>query len=487
MTTEIVGRREEKKQLKKRLSSKEAEFIAVYGRRRVGKTCLIKYAIENAKLHSIEITGLKDGGMVSQLDIFTRAFKKSFKPIYELAPPTNWMEAFEMLTKAIDHLPKNRPFVIFLDELPWLATPKSNLLQALDHYWNTEWVNRSFIKLIVCGSAASWILDNMINTRGGLHNRLTENIQLKPFQIHEVDEFLTNRSFRMNITQILDLYLIMGGIPFYLKALEKEMSAMQNINQLCFTANGLLFEEFNRLYHSLFKNSEAYIEIIRIIAKQPQGIDLRKLERQLKRSTSGGTLTKRLNELEAAGFIISFIPYGRDKKGIYFRIIDEYTLFYLRWIEPVANQIKLATFQTNYWQSKCQSAQWNSWVGYAFESFCYKHIDQITRAMKIHTGFVIGTWRYLPKSKNENGTQIDLLLDRDDNVINIIEIKYSKNPFRITKQYATQLGDKIDIFTEQLRIKKDIHLTMITVEGLFPNAYADELVTNELTLDDLMH
>ena len=197
-------------------------------------------------------------------------------------------------------------------------------------------------------------------------------------------------------------------------------------------------------------------------------------------------MTKRLSELEAAGFIISFVPYGREKKGIYYRIIDEYTLFYLRWIKPVQNRIKLATPQANYWQTKCHSAKWKSWVGYAFEAFCYKHIDQIARALKIHAGFTVGTWRHIAKSTKEKGSQIDLLLDCDDDIINIIEIKYSKKPFRITKQYATQLGDKIDIFSEQLKIKKDIYLTMITVVGLLPNVYVDELVTDELTLEEFV-
>ncbi|NGX60694.1 MAG: hypothetical protein K940chlam9_00161 [Chlamydiae bacterium] len=485
MPAKIIGRREEKKLLKRRLSSGESEFIAVYGRRRVGKTCLIKHAIESAHLKSIEITGLKEGTLQNQLEIFTRAFIKSFQPIYTLASPKNWMEAFEMLTKAIDQLPKGKPFVIFLDELPWLATPKSSLLQILDHFWNTEWSYRQNIKLIVCGSAASWILDNIVNARGGLHNRLTASILLKPFQIQEAREFLVNNSHKMHPMQILDLYLVTGGIPFYLQAVEKGVSAEQNVNQLCFTSTGLLFQEFDRLYHSLFADSEAYIEIIRTIAKQPQGVEQKSLEKRLKLSSSGGTLTKRLSELEAAGFIVSFVPFGQKKKGIYYRIIDEYTLFYLKWIEPVSNRIKLATAQSNYWQSKCRSAPWKSWVGYAFEACCYKHIDQIAQALKIHTGFEVGTWRYVPKSTHEKGIQIDLLLDRDDGIINIIEVKYSKTPFRITKQYATQLGDKMDVFKEQLHIQKDLHLTMLTTVGLFPNIYADELVSSQLTLEDL--
>ena len=229
-----------------------------------------------------------------------------------------------------------------------------------------------------------------------------------------------------------------------------------------------------------------YTEIIRAISKYAHGITQEELESHLKLSTLGGTLTKRLNELEAAGFIISFIPYGREKKGIYYRIIDEYTLFYLRWIEPVANHIKLASTQSNYWQTKCKTPRWQSWSGYAFEAFCYKHIDQITRALKIHTGFDIGTWCYRPKTKQEKGAQIDLLLDRDDGVITIFEIKYSENLFRITKQYATELTDKIDIFCEQLNVKKELFLTMITVSGLLKNTYSDQLVANEITLEDLI-
>jgi AAA+ ATPase superfamily predicted ATPase len=486
MSKDIIGRREERKLLKKRLSSKEAEFIALYGRRRVGKTYLIKHAIEDVNARCIEVTGLKDGTLKDQLDIFMRAFEKTFQPAFPIATPTSWIKAFDMLTRAIDQLPKAKSFVIFLDELPWLATPKSGLLQALDHFWNTEWVNRPRIKLFVCGSAASWILDNIVNATGGLHNRLTASIRLKPFTIEETAEYLASRSVKLKSEQVLDLYLVMGGIPFYLKAVEKGLSAAQNINQLCFTGGGLLYEEFNRLYSSLFKNSEAYIKIIRQIAKKPHGIDQITLEKEMKLSSSGGTLTGRLNELEAAGFVISFVPYGHAKKGIYYRIIDEYTLFYLRWIEPVANRIKLASSQANYWQSKCLTAPWKSWVGNAFEAFCYKHIDKIARALKISTGFTVGTWRYIAKSKEDRGAQIDLLLDRDDGVISIFEIKYSQTPFRITKQYATELGDKIDIFKEQLGIKKEVFLAMITLAGLFQNEYVDQLVTNELTLEDLL-
>ncbi len=486
MSSKITGRKEEKLKLKKILSSKEAEFIAVYGRRRVGKTCLIRDSIMTNKARFIEVTGLKDGNLSQQLEIFTEAFAEAFGLKYSPSQPKSWRAAFKMLTEAILNLPKNKKFVIFLDELPWLATPKSGLMQALDHFWNTKWIKHPQIKLIVCGSAASWILDNLINAKGGLHNRLTASIRLRPFNLQETIEFLSEQSIRMNATQVLSLYLSMGGIPFYLRAIQKGLSASQNINQLCFTGDGLLYTEFNRLFSSLFNNSDAYVEIIRTISKHPEGLDQTSLEKHLTLTSLGGTLTKRLNELEAAGFIISFVPYGKGKKGMCYRIIDEYTLFYIRWIEPVANRIKTATSQSDYWQSKCQTPSWKAWSGYAFEAFCYKHIEEIRKAMKIHTGFEIGTWRYVSKSKDERGVQIDLLLDRADGIINLIEIKYSQKPFLIKRQYADQLGAKIDIFEEHLKAKKDVHLTMVTVAGLTKNAYSEALVENELTLDDFL-
>ena len=437
MTLNTVGREIEQKKLIKTLKSTEAEFIAVYGRRRVGKTHLIKNVINQLKYVSFECTGLKDGTLKDQLLIFTRSFEKAFVPPYPISAPTSWIDAFDMLNKAIALQPKNNPIVIFFDALPWLATPKSGLMQALDHFWNVEWATQSNVKLIACGSAASWMIDNLINAEGGLHNRLTQIIQLKPFTIKETKAFLEHRNIKLSHKQILDIYMVVGGIPFYLKALDKGYSAVQNIDELCFTANGLLFKEFDRLYASLFKNSEAYIEIIRAIASRRKGIEQEKLLEKLKLSSSGGTFSKRLKELEEAGFILGFVPYGSDKKGIYYRIIDEYTLFYLRWIEPVANRIKLATTQSHYWQSKFQSQAWKSWSGYAFEAFCYKHIDQINKALNIHVGFDIGTWRYLPKNQQDKGTEVDLLLDRDDGVINLIEIKHSEKLIRITKQYAT--------------------------------------------------
>lgn len=483
MPKNIIGRAHEQKKLNSALNSNRAEFIAVYGRRRVGKTYLIENSIETNGFISLSVTGIKDGNIHEQLSVFTSAIEKTFDLPYEIAPVTTWKQAFNLLTKLIKTIPSDKKFIIFLDELPWLATVKSGLMQTLDHYWNTIWRRMDNVKLIVCGSAAGWMIDNLINDKGGLHNRVTLKLSIRPFDIKQTKEYLKYRGITLNHKQVLDLYLIMGGIPYYIDAIQKGKSAVENINELCFTVDGLLYNEFDNLYRSLFKNADAYLEIIRAMAKHRFGIEQNLLLSRLKLSSSGGTFSKRLEELEQAGFIISFTPYGKNKKDRFYRIVDEYTLFYLSWIEPALNRIKLATKQSHYWQSKSTTAAWKSWVGYAFESFCYQHIPHIIKALDLKVGYDIGSWSYHSNGKQEKGVQIDLLLDRDDGVINIIEIKYNDSPYRITKAYATQLWDKLDVFKEKTGTKKQLFLTLLTVNGLTPNLYVDELVTNSIDIE----
>ena len=225
-----------------------------------------------------------------------------------------------------------------------------------------------------------------------------------------------------------------------MKAVEPGLSAIQNINNICFTESGILFDEFNRLYSSLFDRSEAYLEIMKVLAKNKFGMNKELLAKKLKLSSSGGTLTKRLNELEEAGFVLGFTPFGHDKKGTYYRIIDEYSYFYLTWVAPVVRRIKLGSKQSNYWQTKSQGQSFKTWSSYAFESVCYKHIESIINTLNIKVGYELGSWRYMPSRgiKQEKGVQIDLIIDRDDGVINICEIKYSDKRYHITKQYANE-------------------------------------------------
>jgi len=318
-----------------------------------------------------------------------------------------------------------------------------------------------------------------------LYNRITRQIELLPLTLHETKKFLIKKGIKLNNAQITKLYMAMGGIPHYLDAIQADLSVDQNIDLLCFTKRGLLFNEFNKLFASLFDEQDIHEELIRLIAENRYGIAQSELMRKSSKN-AGGRLKKRLKELEDAGFIESFIPYQHKEKGIYYRILDEYTLFYLKWIDPIWNAIKKRDKEKGYWLSKQQSAGWHSWAGYTFEAICYKHIGLIRRKLEITPGSEMGTWRYFPdKGSLENGAQIDLLFDREDDAITICEIKYTTQPFVLDKEYAKKLQRKIDVFTMRTKTEKQLFIAFIASAGLKPTMYSEELVNHVVTLDDL--
>lgn len=481
----IVGRVREVQKLNAFYQSPKAEFLAVYGRRRVGKTFLIQSVFSDKDCVFFHITGVKDGSLQDQIENFTRVTGKAFYNGAELNPKEKWLEVFDQLTEAINKVDKKEKVVLFFDELPWMATQRSRLIQALDHYWNRYWSIDPRVKLIVCGSSASWILDKLINNKGGLYNRITYQIELEPFSLSESREFLEAKGVKLNNDQVLNLFMAMGGIPLYLDQVSKGLSAAQNIDEICFSKQGLLFGEYKKLFASLFRHHEVMEELVRIIAKYPYGISQMGLMEQSSKN-AGGRLKQRLKELEEAGFVESFIPYQHKEKGIYYRIIDEYTLFYLKWVQPIASSIKQHDKEKGYWLSKHNSPAWESWAGYVFENVCYKHIPQIRKTLKIGIGTEVGTWRYTPKKGSQKiGAQIDLLFDRDDDVVTICEIKYTAQPFALSKQYAQNLLNKVKSFKEQTRTTKQIFIAFISANGLKETMYSEELVTGLVVLNDL--
>lgn len=485
MTSSIVGRISEQQRLQELFDSKAAEFLAVYGRRRVGKTFLIREFFSQKLCEFFQVTGLKDGNNRKQLTLFTNALEKNFYPHLTLSPPSSWMKAFEMLTAAIDQLNTKQKVVIFLDELPWLATKRSDLLSALDHYWNTVWVKNKYIKLIVCGSAASWILKKIIHAKGGLHNRITAIISLQPFNLRDTKQYLQARGILLNTKQIVQLYMVVGGIPYYLNAVQKGLSAMQNINKICFQPNGLLFDEFTKLFSSLFDYAAVYEELIRIIAKNRFGIEGAELIKKARLSSTGGRFTERVTELQQAGFITAYTPPYAKKKGTYYRVIDEYSLFYLTWIETAKKNSVLDT-EHHYWEIMSQTPAWKSWSGYAFEAVCFKHISAIKKALGIeHVTLAANAWRYIPERKGAAaGAQIDLIFDRNDGIITLCEIKYCEHEYEIDKATALNLNNKVKVYKEQTKTKKHVFIAFITSSKLKKNSYSSELVSNQVTLDD---
>lgn len=480
---QLIGREKESKLLLKLINSNQAEFIAIYGRRRVGKTFLVQQLMPNEGVY-LECTGLKDGKLADQLANFIDKFSNLFYLGITLEKPNSWKKAFELVTNEAKKIPEKK-FIFFIDELPWLASPKSKLLQNLDYYWNSEWSKLDNFKLIVCGSAASWMLDNLINAKGGLYNRITRSILLEPFNLANTKKYLNYKNIKLTDKQVLDLYMVIGGIPFYLNHLDHTKSISQNINELCFKKEGLLFNEFTRLFNSLFQAAELNLQIVKEIAKHRYGISSRELTAKLGKK-AGGRFAKRLQELEAAGFIQSCLPYPKKKRNHYYRIIDEYSLFYLDWISEIAEG-KSVPKNIDYWSLISKTPAWTSWADYSFENVCFKHVDKIIEALDLQgTACLVSNWRYIPSSgKNENGAQIDLLIDRADNAITLCEIKYSSQFFLIDKSEGKNIMNKLDVFQRQSQTKKQIFVALITTEGLKKNLWSDELIHHQVILKDL--
>lgn len=476
----ITGRQQETKLFKILLESPRAELVAVYGRRRVGKTFLIREFFKNQGIY-FELTGIKDGTLEEQLLIFKEGFQKTFYPNIPVETPKSWREAFLLLTREIERQTQKK-MIVFLDELPWLSTPRSGLMQQLDHFWNTDWMRQNHLILILCGSAASWILDNLVHAKGGLHNRLTQNIRLMPFNLRETRDYLVANGISGHNKQVLDLFMVMGGIPYYLNQVKKGLSATVNINDICFKREGLLYSEFSNVFASLFGRSPLYQKIIFQLARHHYGLKREELFKSVGLKT-GGTAQKRFDELEEAGFISRFVPYAKQQ-DVFYRITDEYSLCYARWIHPLTKGVMTSE---NYWLQKSATSEWLSWAGYAFENVCFKHLTQIAKAIRAdHTAYLAGNWREFSRHpQKDQGAQIDLLFDRDDGVINLCEIKYSKNEYVMTKAFAESCKNKIRLFKEKTKTKKEILYTMITTLGVKDNIYKKDLIASEARLNDL--
>lgn len=480
----IIGREKEREVLKKIWHSKKAEFIAIYGRRRIGKTFLIHEFFKDKGLY-FEITGSNKASKKEQLKNFSRELKTLFPG--EQQSFNDWPDAFEALLNLIKLRDPSKKFIFFIDELPWLASPKSGFLSALDYFWNRHLSRIPNVLLIVCGSAAHWMIKKVIHDKGGLHNRLSAWIRLEPFTLREVEEYLREDEVEINRKQLVELYMAFGGVAKYLTKLPKGKSASQIINEYCFTPSGYLFPEFSKLYESLFDSSANHISIIRALAKKQHGL----VQGDLLKAAglpAGGSSTTVLEELEESGFILSMHAFGKQQKEKIFRLIDEYSLFYLSWIENVKESV-FKNFDPEYWHKKYRTPAWYAWAGHAFENICLKHSIKIKEALGISGVTTIEShWKHIPKKKSraekELGAEIDLVIDRADNCINLCEIKFCEEEFEVTKEYAKDLERKKNVFRKITGTKKAIFLTLITPYGLKENNYSS-LVSQSLTLDAL--
>lgn len=477
----IIGRHAQLEELHKIAETDSSEFVAIYGRRRVGKTFLVRKAFENT--FSFFVTGVHGADKKTQLANFAIALQRYSKS-EQLLICDSWILAFYELSKYLEKLPEGKK-IVFFDELPWMDSHKSGLIQALENFWNGWAAFRNDIKLIVCGSATSWIINKIIRNRGGLHNRVKHKIVVEPFHLKECEEYFNYYKFGYSKKQIAEAYMVMGGIPYYLSLMNRNMSLPQNIDILFFQNNAKLQNEFNELYRSLFLHSNPYITIVECLAKKGVGLTRRELI-----NSSGladnGKLSTMLEELELCGFIRKYLPFRSNKerrlKGkrsstdCLYQLIDFYTIFYFKFLKDKI------TGQPDFWVMSSGKPLINNWKGISFEQLCLYHVAEIKKALGI-SGILSNVCSWHSEESNP-GAQIDLIIDRVDDAINICEMKYSEFVFKIDKKYYQSLENKMEVFKEETQCTKAMLLTLVTTQGLKDNDYS-KIIMSTVVLDQL--
>ena len=457
------------------LEKEEPQFCAVYGRRRVGKTYLIRETFNYQ--FAFQHTGFAKASLSKQLAGFRDSLQRASGRRFRV--PRSWMEAFGMLEEVLSEKPERKK-VVFLDELSWMDTPRSNFVSALEHFWNSWATARreKDIVLVVCGSSSSWITKKIFRNRGGLHNRLTERIHLAPFCLAECERYASVAGLNMSRQEITEAYMVLGGVPYYWSLLEREYSLAQNIGRLCFGSEGKLKNEFDDLYASLFENTQPYLSIVEALGQKKVGMTRLELEQTLNEKSSG-TLTKRLEDLELSGFIRSYACLGKRERSTLFQLIDPFTLFYFSFMKDNNSA------DEHYWSAKLESPVHNTWAGLAFERVCLWHVPQIKQALGIAgVASQVYSWTYQPKDKDEEGAQIDLLIDRNDKVINLCEMKYFDSDYLMTANEEKKIRQRRSVFSTATKTRKAVHITLVTTYGLRRTAHAG-IVQQVVTLDDL--
>lgn len=478
MKNTIIGRKAEQAILEEAIESKKAELISVIGRRRVGKTYLIETFFKNRLV--FQISGIQNASLPIQLRNFNAQLNTYLRQ-YNLSPvaaknPADWFEAILQLINYLESIDQAEKKVVFFDELPWLDTRRSNFLQAFSYFWNS-WAKNKNIIVVICGSAAAWMIKKVVHHKGGLHNRITRQLQLAPFTLRETEQYFQAKNMYFERYHILQLYMVMGGIPHYLEAIRPGMSATQNIEQLCFSSTGLLHNEFSKLYASLFKNEQVHIAIIRALATSKKGLTRNKII-ALSKLKDGGTFKKTLEELIFSGFITAYRPFGKKKKEKLFRLTDAYSLFYLQFIEKNDPEEGI-------WQQLSQTQTYKIWSGYAFENVCLQHIPSIKKALGISGIYATTSSFYRKGTANSPGVQIGLLIDRNDQTVNLFEIKFYNETITLTKKQADQLRERMGAFRHATQTRKQLFWVFLSAFGLKDNAYSNGVVAKSLTMDEL--
>lgn len=476
MKKQLIGRDKEIASLEAYVSSGQAEFIAIYGRRRVGKTYLVNQLFRDRLAFSL--TGIIDGKPSEQMEAFVQTLEFGG---YKLEKhPQNWLCAFAELRKFLQpKVDSGDPCILFIDEISCFDSQRSDFVRALGFFWNSWASLQDNLKLIICGSATSWMITNIIDSKGGLHNRVTHEMALHQFTLYETEQYLLNRGFEWSRLAILQAYMCFGGVPYYLSLLQPSESVAENLDRLFFDRNAELHKEYNRLYKTLFRSPEPYMKIVKLLAESKQGLTRQEISEKL--NVSGKALTEQLANLQSCDLVrLYYVKETKVKKngGIY-QLMDFYSHFYLKFAHSSLGD-------SQYWLHHLNTPETNNWYGQNFERVCLAHIDQIKQILhfdRISTQFY--SWRSKKSGEmNERGAQIDIIIDRADDMINVCEVKYSKSPYELKKAEYEKIQNRIEKFRTETKTRKGVIPTMITTMGVLQNKYAND-ICSYITLDEL--
>jgi hypothetical protein len=466
----IIGRESEQRELDVYMQSGKPEFLVIYGRRRVGKTFLIREYFKDDFIFTH--TGLANASTALQLNEFNKSLRRFRGEKHKDAG--DWFDAFDCLREHIEQSGPGRK-VLFIDELPWMDRQKSQLLPALEHFWNGWASGRNDVFLIVCGSAASWVISKLLQDKGGFYGRVTGRIHVKPFTLKDCEAYYREAGIVYSRYQMVESYMIFGGIPYYLSLMRKELGFAQNVDRLCFKEGGVLRDEYELLYRSLFKSADGHMAVVEALAGKRSGL-LREDVLKGSKLSDGGGFTRTLRELEQCGFIRRYTGYGKKSRDALYQLTDPFTFFHLRFIK------NSGACDTPFWSAYTDDGGHRAWAGYAFEQVALAHISQIKRKLQI--GGVLTrqySWR---STKAKPGVQIDLVIDRNDGVISLCEMKYSRDEFEVDEAYGRQLGRRAEVFRRETGTKAALHTTLVTTYGLVINEHST-IIQSVVTMEDL--
>ncbi len=474
MRADIIGRETEIKLLDECYASGKAELAVVYGRRRIGKTFLVKSLFEDR--FDFFVTGKYEGKIADELEVWNRKLVEYSH--YPYTVPRSWNEAFAQLKHYICTLDKGR-VVVFIDEMPWLDTAKSKFVSEFEYFWNDWASTRKNLLIIICGSATTWMNDNIISQKGGLHNRLTRKIKLSQFSLYETELFLKRKNIVWNRLQIAECYMIMGGTPYYLDLLQKGMSLAQNIDFLFFRKDAELSGEYNILLKSLFKNARLYRRIVELLAQHSKGMTRKEICEKLK-TNDGGGLTEAIENLENCDFLRSYSSFGKKERDTMYQLTDMFILFHLKFVRNSGGTDEA------FWSHSTDDPSRRNWTGYAFEQLCLNHIPQIKESLGIRgvLSNICSWYQRADKDKGVKGGQIDMLIERRDQVVNVCEMKFTLNPYVISGKYLKEMTERMESFRCATNTASALHLTMISAAGVADNEYSGA-IQNIITLKDL--